>query len=136
MAWSGSWWPVACYAILLAACTAIAIYCGPETFEESITVDNTQRRRRHPGGGGACGPRSSVAQQLRILQSLWAMERRLAYEAEWPLQTQLAMIRDAGFDGVGVRFIDPVFVTGSHLLPARQRHDLAGAVLSDLMSTT
>src|SRR5204863_8135799 len=50
-----------------------------------------------------------MAQQLRILQSLWAMERRRAYEAEWPLQTQLAMIRDAGFDGAGVRFIDPLF---------------------------
>ncbi|MES2193856.1 MAG: MFS transporter [Pseudomonadota bacterium] len=41
VAWSGSWWPVACYAAFLAACTAVAIYCGPETFEESITVDNT-----------------------------------------------------------------------------------------------
>ena len=50
-----------------------------------------------------------MAQQLRILQSLWAMERRRADEAEWPLQTQLAMIRDAGFDGAGVRFIDPDF---------------------------
>jgi len=43
------------------------------------------------------------------------MERRRADEAEWPLQTQLAMIRDAGFDGAGVRFIDPTFaqeVTG------------------------
>jgi hypothetical protein len=46
---------------------------------------------------------------LRILQSLWAMERRQADAAEWPLQTQLAMIRDAGFDGAGVRFIDPDF---------------------------
>ena len=56
-----------------------------------------------------------MAQQLRILQSLWAMERRQADQAEWPLQTQLAMIRDAGFDGAGVRFIDPGFaaeVTG------------------------
>ena len=52
-----------------------------------------------------------MAQQLRILQSLWAMERRLANEAEWPLQTQLSMIRDAGFDGAGVRFIDPAFAT-------------------------
>jgi hypothetical protein len=50
-----------------------------------------------------------MAQQLRILQSLWAMERRRADEAEWPLQTQLEMIRDAGFDGAGVRFIDPAF---------------------------
>src|SRR5260370_21100078 len=52
-----------------------------------------------------------MAQQLRILQSLWAMERRRADEAEWPLQTQLAMIRDAGFDGAGVRFIDSTFAT-------------------------
>ncbi len=50
-----------------------------------------------------------MAQHLRILQSLWAMERRRADAAEWPLQTQLAMIRDAGFDGAGVRFIDPDF---------------------------
>ena len=48
-----------------------------------------------------------MAQQLRILQSLWAMERRLTGQPEWPLQTQLKMIRDAGFDGAGVRFIDP-----------------------------
>jgi hypothetical protein len=27
------------------------------------------------------------------------MERRLANQAEWPLMTQLAMIRDAGYDG-------------------------------------
>jgi MFS family permease len=37
----GSWWPVACYAAFLAAVTAFAIWCGPETYEESITVDNT-----------------------------------------------------------------------------------------------
>jgi hypothetical protein len=50
-----------------------------------------------------------MSQQLRILQSLWAMERRLADTPEWPLQTQLTMIPDAGFDGAGVRFIDPAF---------------------------
>src|ERR1700704_2502501 len=50
-----------------------------------------------------------MAQQFRILQSLWAMERRRADEAEWPLQTQLKMIRAAGFEGAGVRFIDPDF---------------------------
>jgi len=32
------------------------------------------------------------------------MERRRADAAEWPLQTQLVMIRDAGFEGAGVRF--------------------------------
>src|SRR4051812_3469562 len=41
VAWAGTWWPVACYAALLSILTAIAIWCGPETFEESITVDNT-----------------------------------------------------------------------------------------------
>jgi hypothetical protein len=30
-----------------------------------------------------------MAQQLRILQSLWAMERRRPDGAEWPLETQL-----------------------------------------------
>jgi metabolite-proton symporter len=38
---SGSWWPVACYAAALSALTAFAIWCGPETYQESITVDNT-----------------------------------------------------------------------------------------------
>ncbi len=52
-----------------------------------------------------------MAQQLRVLQSLWAMERRRADAAEWPLRTQLEMIRDAGFAGAGVRFIDPAFAT-------------------------
>ena len=32
-------------------------------------------------------------------------------EPEWPLHTQLEMIRDAGYDGAGVRFIDPAFAT-------------------------
>jgi hypothetical protein len=50
-----------------------------------------------------------MAQKLLVLQSLWAMERRLADTPEWPLETQLAMIRDAGFDGAGIRFIDPDF---------------------------
>src|SRR3981189_231543 len=58
-----------------------------------------------------------MAQQLRILQSLWAMERRRADTAEWPLAIQLDMTRHAGFDGAGVRFIEPAFVTEvtSHL---------------------
>ena len=32
---------MACYAIFLSVCTVIAIWAGPETYEESITVDNT-----------------------------------------------------------------------------------------------
>jgi hypothetical protein len=50
-----------------------------------------------------------MPQQLRILQSLWAMERRRPDGAEWPSDVQLQMIRDAGYDGVGVRFVDPAF---------------------------
>src|SRR5580698_7171857 len=48
VAWSGSWWPVASYAALLSALTAIAIWCGPETYQESITVDNTSDGALHP----------------------------------------------------------------------------------------
>ena len=56
-----------------------------------------------------------MPQTLQIYQSLWAMERRRPDGVEWPLQTQLEMIRDAGFDGAGVRFVDREFardVTG------------------------
>jgi len=56
-----------------------------------------------------------MAQTLAVYQSLWAMERRRPDGAEWKLDTQLDMIRDAGFDGAGVRFVDPDFarrVTG------------------------
>ncbi len=45
-------------------------------------------------------------QKLLVYQSLWAMERRRPDNLEWPLEEQLTMIRDAGFDGAGVRFID------------------------------
>ena len=56
-----------------------------------------------------------MAQKLLVYQSLWAMERRRPDGAEWALDQKLTMIRDAGFDGCGVRFIDPPFareVTG------------------------
>ena len=43
-------------------------------------------------------------------------------EAEWPLQRQLEMIRDAGFDGVGVRFTDPIFAT--HVTDYLREHGL------------
>ena len=116
------------------ACTALAIWSGPETYEESITVDNTHRRRGRMRRGGAVRAarqrsrwRSNSASCSR--SGRWSGGGRM--KPEWPLQTQLEMIRDAGFDGAGVRFIDPAFADGSHLLPARARHDLAGAVLSD-----
>ncbi|HMN80793.1 MAG TPA: sugar phosphate isomerase/epimerase [Burkholderiaceae bacterium] len=45
-------------------------------------------------------------QSLKVYQSLWAMERRRPDGQEWTLDQKLAMIRDAGFDGAGVRFAD------------------------------
>jgi MFS family permease len=40
VAWaSGSWWPVACYIIVLSAITALAIWWGPETYEDSIAAE-------------------------------------------------------------------------------------------------
>jgi metabolite-proton symporter len=41
VAWSGTWWPVALYAAGLSALTALAVWAGPETYQESITVDNS-----------------------------------------------------------------------------------------------
>jgi hypothetical protein len=48
--------------------------------------------------------------QLRVYQSLWAMERRRPDRLEWSLPEQLAMIRDAGYDGVGLRFLEADYV--------------------------
>lgn len=56
-----------------------------------------------------------MPQTLAVLQSMWAMERRRPDGHEWSLPEKLEMIRDAGFDGAGVRFIDPEYareVTG------------------------
>lgn len=47
-----------------------------------------------------------MPQKLLVFQSLWAMERRRPDGAELSLSEKLAMIRDAGFDGAGVRFVD------------------------------
>lgn len=45
-------------------------------------------------------------QKLLVYQSMWAMERRAPDGKEWTLEEKLRMIRDAGFDGAGVRFFD------------------------------
>jgi hypothetical protein len=37
---------------------------------------------------------------------MWAMDWRRPDGAEWPLETKLDMIHEAGFDGAGVRFFD------------------------------
>lgn len=47
-----------------------------------------------------------MAQKLLVYQSLWAMERRRPDGLEWTLDEKLTKIRDAGFDGAGVRFFD------------------------------
>jgi MFS family permease len=44
----GSWWPVACYAALLAGLTAIAIWAGPETYEENIAANTLPDEEVHP----------------------------------------------------------------------------------------
>jgi MFS family permease len=44
----GSWWPVACYAALLAGLTAIAIWAGPETYEENISANTLPDEEVHP----------------------------------------------------------------------------------------
>ena len=56
-----------------------------------------------------------MAQKLLVYQSMWAMERRQPDGQEWSLDEKLEMIRAAGFDGAGVRFIDYAYaktVTG------------------------
>ena len=45
---TGSWWPVACYAALLAGLTAIAIWAGPETYEENIASNTLADEAAHP----------------------------------------------------------------------------------------
>ena len=47
-----------------------------------------------------------MGQRFLVYQSLWAMERRRPDGLEWSLEEKLQMIRDAGFDGAGVRFFD------------------------------
>ena len=47
-----------------------------------------------------------MTQRFLVYQSLWAMERRRPDGLEWTLDEKLVLIRDAGFDGAGVRFFD------------------------------
>lgn len=56
-------------------------------------------------------------QTLKVLQSMWAMERRRPDGQEWSLDEKLDMIIGAGFDGAGVRFADRAYVAQvtSHL---------------------
>src|SRR5580692_9448075 len=66
-------------------------------------LTSTPRRRMLAAKSPREGP---MPQQLRVYQSLWAMERRRPDKQEWSRDQQLAMIRDAGYDGCGVRFVE------------------------------
>ncbi len=49
----GTWWPVACYAMFLSACTVIAIWIGPEAYQENIAADGFAMQRT---AGSNAGP--------------------------------------------------------------------------------
>ena len=43
VAWAGgSWWPVALYIVLLSGVTAFAVWCGPETYRDDISMDASE----------------------------------------------------------------------------------------------
>ncbi|WP_429818977.1 MFS transporter [Ensifer sp. B1-9] len=46
---SGSSWPVAVYAIFLGLCTAYAVWMGPETYRDDISVDNAETQAMQIG---------------------------------------------------------------------------------------
>jgi hypothetical protein len=64
-------------------------------------------------------------QTLEIFQSLWAMERRRPDDREWSLDEKVAMISDAGYDGIDVVHGDSL-ATG--IWPLLRRHGLACTV--------
>ncbi len=47
-------------------------------------------------------------QRLEIFQSLWAMERRRPDRQEWSLDEKVALIAEAGYDGIDVVHGDPL----------------------------
>lgn len=49
---------------------------------------------------------AASSQRLLVLQSLWAMERRHSDGIERPLEENVAMIAEAGFDGVSAHWTD------------------------------
>jgi len=46
-------------------------------------------------------------QKLEVFQSIWAMERRRPDGEEWPLERQVEMIAEAGFDGMDLYSFTP-----------------------------
>jgi hypothetical protein len=60
-----------------------------------------------------------MTQKFLVYQSLWAMERIGPKGLEGSLDDKLTLIRDAGFDGAGVRFADRAYAqTVTHFLRA------------------
>ena len=46
-------------------------------------------------------------QKLEVFQSIWAMERRRPDGQEWTLEEQVAMVAEAGFDGMDIYTFAP-----------------------------
>lgn len=64
-------------------------------------------------------------QALEIFQSLWAMERRRPDQQEWSLDEKVAMIAEAGYDGIDVVHRDPL---AKGIWPLLHKHNLACTV--------
>ena len=71
-----------------------------------------------------------MVQQLRILQSLWAMERRHTDGFERSLDENVGMIAEAGFDGVSTAWTDRNSVGRLSALLADAGHDCGRPMLS------
>ena len=73
----------------------------------------------HSGSG------AGLMQTIEIFQSLWAMERRRPDRQEWSLDQKVAMVAEAGYDGIDVVHGDPL-ATGIWKLI--RKHGLAATI--------
>lgn len=62
---------------------------------------------------------------IEIFQSLWAMERRRPDKQEWSLEEKVAMVAEAGYDGIDVVHGDPL---ANGIWPLIRRHNLAATI--------
>lgn len=62
---------------------------------------------------------------LEVFQSMWAMERRRPDELEWSPEEKVAMIAEAGYDGVDVVSSDPI---AANIGPLLRKAGLAATV--------
>ena len=63
---------------------------------------------------------------FKILQSLWAMERRQPDGIERTLDENLAMIHGAGFDGISMSFTDADASRPKRMLISSSKHTATG----------